>query len=205
MTNELLIGEIKKVAKYDPALAQWLSSAVGGVVNEVSGENANVGAAVSSYATKWNSFASFYSKTKIPFTDKEFVTVNLNNLKYAIKNASYTDAGTTNERMTLWMGNEDYMIINSGHGYYRDHKSQRTKGLPSFMHTDKFDVIQAVSAVAIEAEAGHYLDDGQVHKLTTQMIMINSYGEAGKVKLEVRVYKLGSNIHISTFYPVSIV
>ena len=56
MTNELLIDEIKKVAKYDPALAQWLSAAVGGMVNKASGKNANVGAAVSSYATKWNEF-----------------------------------------------------------------------------------------------------------------------------------------------------
>ena len=54
MTNELLIDEIKKVAKYDPALAQWLSAAVGGVVNKASGENVNAGSAVASYATKWN-------------------------------------------------------------------------------------------------------------------------------------------------------
>ena len=182
-----------------------MSAAVGGVVNEVSGENANVGAAVSSYATKWNSFASFYSKIKIPFTDKEFVTVNLNNLKYAIKNASYTDAGTTNERMTLWMGDEDYMIINSGHGYYRDHLSQKNEGSPSSKNTDKFDILQAVGAVALEAEAGKNLDDGQVHTLTTRVVMVNSYGESGLVNLAVRAVKTGNIIRISTFYPVSIV
>jgi len=54
MTNELLIGEIKKVAKHDPAVAQWLSAAVGGVVNKVTGGSVNTGAAVTSYATKWN-------------------------------------------------------------------------------------------------------------------------------------------------------
>lgn len=57
MTNELLIDEIKKVAKHDPALAQWLSAAVGGVVNKVSGESSNSGAATASYATKWNESA----------------------------------------------------------------------------------------------------------------------------------------------------
>lgn len=57
MTNELLIGEIKKVAKHDPALAQWLSAAVGSVVNKVSGESSNSGAATASYATKWNESA----------------------------------------------------------------------------------------------------------------------------------------------------
>lgn len=54
MTNEMLISEINKVAKHDPAVAQWLSAAVGGVVNKASGENANAGSAVASYATKWN-------------------------------------------------------------------------------------------------------------------------------------------------------
>ena len=54
MTNELLIGEIKKVAKHDPAVAQWLSVAVGGVVNKVGGKSSNSGAATTSYATKWN-------------------------------------------------------------------------------------------------------------------------------------------------------
>ena len=60
MTNELLIGEIKKVAKHDPALAQWLSATVGGVVNKVSGESSNSGAATASYATKWNAEGLFH-------------------------------------------------------------------------------------------------------------------------------------------------
>ena len=42
-----------------------------------------------------------------------------------------------------------------------------------------FDVIQALGAVAVEAEAGRYLDDGQVHTLTTQVVMVNSYGQSG--------------------------
>ena len=54
MTNELLIGEIKKVAKHDPALAQWLSAAVGGAVNKATNDSINVGTATASYATKWN-------------------------------------------------------------------------------------------------------------------------------------------------------
>ena len=54
MTNEMLISEINKVAKHDPAVAQWLSVAVGGVVNKVGGKSSNSGAATASYATKWN-------------------------------------------------------------------------------------------------------------------------------------------------------
>ena len=54
MTNELLIEKIKQIADNDPALAQWLGAAVGGVVNKVSGDPVNAGAATTSYATKWN-------------------------------------------------------------------------------------------------------------------------------------------------------
>ena len=54
MTNEMLISEINKVAKHDPAVAQWLSAAVGGVVNKVDGKSSDSGAAVASYGTKWN-------------------------------------------------------------------------------------------------------------------------------------------------------
>ena len=54
MTNEMLIREINKVAKHDPVVAQWLSVAVGGVVNKVGGKSSNSGAATTSYATKWN-------------------------------------------------------------------------------------------------------------------------------------------------------
>ena len=54
MSNEMLIREINKVAKHDPAVAQWLSVAVGGVVNKVGGKSSNSGAATTSYATKWN-------------------------------------------------------------------------------------------------------------------------------------------------------
>ena len=56
MTNEMLIEKIKKIADNDPVLAQWLSATVGGVVNKVSGDSVNTGAAVASYATKWNEY-----------------------------------------------------------------------------------------------------------------------------------------------------
>ena len=59
MTNELLIDEIKKVAKHDPALAQWLSAAVGGVVNGVAGKPIAVGAAEAQYATRFNHLHEF--------------------------------------------------------------------------------------------------------------------------------------------------
>ena len=54
MTNELLSREIIKLAKNDPALAQWLSSGFGAITNFVLDSDPGTGAAVASYATKWN-------------------------------------------------------------------------------------------------------------------------------------------------------
>ena len=68
MTNEMLIEKIKQIADNDPALAQWLSAAVGGVVNKVSGDPVNAGAATASYATKWNAVLASMPK-KYAFYD----------------------------------------------------------------------------------------------------------------------------------------
>ena len=59
MTNEMLIDEIKKVAKHDPALAQWISVAIGGVVNGVSGKSIAAGATEAQYATRFNHLHEF--------------------------------------------------------------------------------------------------------------------------------------------------
>ena len=78
MTNELLIEKIKQIADNDPALAQWLSAAVGGVVNKVSGGSLNAGAAVSSYSTKWNELAQnagdreIVRESEVPVNVREF-------------------------------------------------------------------------------------------------------------------------------------
>lgn len=53
-TNEALIGEIQKIAKDNPAVAQWLSASIGAVVNAGMGNSAVTGAAVAQYGTKWN-------------------------------------------------------------------------------------------------------------------------------------------------------
>lgn len=55
--NKLVMGEIKKIAGKDPAMAQWLSAAVGAVVGELISSKAECGAAVSSSATKNNEYA----------------------------------------------------------------------------------------------------------------------------------------------------
>lgn len=47
------------MAKTDPALAQWLSGTVGGVVNSVTGKPIAVGAAKAQYATRFNHLHEF--------------------------------------------------------------------------------------------------------------------------------------------------
>ena len=54
VTNEALIGEIQKVAKTNPAVAQWLSAGVGAVVNAGLRKPVITGAAEAQYGTKWN-------------------------------------------------------------------------------------------------------------------------------------------------------
>ncbi|MFR4671298.1 MAG: hypothetical protein ACLT69_15910 [Intestinibacter bartlettii] len=52
--NKLVIGEIEKIAGKDPAMMQWLSAALGGVISEVVSKNAEAGAGAASSATKNN-------------------------------------------------------------------------------------------------------------------------------------------------------
>lgn len=56
VTNEALIGEIQKIAKSNPAVAQWLSAGVGAVVNAGLGKPVITGAAEAQYGTKWNEY-----------------------------------------------------------------------------------------------------------------------------------------------------
>ena len=59
--NKLLSDELKKVAGDDPALHQWLSTALGGVVSDVVAGNAQAGASTAASGTKNNE----WSKTEI--------------------------------------------------------------------------------------------------------------------------------------------
>ena len=52
--NKLVIGEIEKIAGEDPAMMQWISAALGGVISEVVSKNAEAGAGAASSATKNN-------------------------------------------------------------------------------------------------------------------------------------------------------
>ena len=104
MTNEMLMEKIKQIADNDPALAQWLSAAVGGVVNKASGKNVNAGLAVASYATKWNS----YSFEDVPYSNYYLSTKKDKEIRDY--NSGYTDADVEYARQEGTLKEKDYFI-----------------------------------------------------------------------------------------------
>ena len=104
MTNEMLMEKIKQIADNDPALAQWLSAAVGGVVNKASGKNINAGSAVASYATKWNS----YSFEDVPYSNYYLSTKKDKEIRDY--NSGYTDADVEYARQEGTLKGKDYFI-----------------------------------------------------------------------------------------------
>ena len=114
MTNELLIEKIKQIADNDPALAQWLSAAVGGVVNKVSGDPVNADVAVASYATKWNENQQYsgYDRTD-NFTPKMFdegkLDATINTYKKDIEALAINEA--------LYLRNQGKLVIDNSFDY----------------------------------------------------------------------------------------
>ena len=56
LSNEALIGEIQKISKSNPAVAQWLSASLGAVVNGALDKPVVTGATEAQYGTKWNGY-----------------------------------------------------------------------------------------------------------------------------------------------------
>ena len=94
--NKLVIGEIEKIAGKDPAMMQWLSAALGGVISEVVSKNAEAGAGAASSATKNNDLDQELSTEfgHIPKTEKEVMEGEEQNLdnKYEITMGDLSNA-----------------------------------------------------------------------------------------------------------------
>lgn len=56
LSNEALIGELQKISKTNPAVAQWLSASLGAVVNGALDKPVVTGASEAQYGTKWNGY-----------------------------------------------------------------------------------------------------------------------------------------------------
>lgn len=79
-TNEALIEEIQKIAKSNPAVAQWLSTSLGALVNHGLGKSLITGATEAQYGTKWNYAGALFrigvgtSRTAVKTTSGETIT-----------------------------------------------------------------------------------------------------------------------------------
>ena len=74
LSNEALIGEIQKISKTNPAVAQWLSAALGAVVNGALVKPMVTGATEAQYGTKWNSYGLLIPKPLFGSLSRGMVT-----------------------------------------------------------------------------------------------------------------------------------
>ena len=73
VTNEALIGDIQKVAKTNPAVAQWLSAGVGAVVNAGLGKPIITGAAESQYGTRENAYGRMKQPNELSVGESYYI------------------------------------------------------------------------------------------------------------------------------------
>ena len=69
LSNEALIGEIQKISKTNPAVAQWLSAALGAVVNGVLDKPIITGAMESQNGTKYNAYGRMKQPRELDYTE----------------------------------------------------------------------------------------------------------------------------------------
>lgn len=72
-TNEVLIGEIQKIAKSNPAVAQWLSASLGALVNHGLGKSPITGATEAQNATKNNAYGVMKKNTELESWDYYYI------------------------------------------------------------------------------------------------------------------------------------
>ena len=195
--NEALINNLKGL---DPTIAQIASGVLGAATAKIVNGDATAGAIAAASGTKWNKFSDFYY-----FKLWKFVWINANHVEYAINNAIITDAGTTEERTYLYMGDGDELRINTGHAYYRDHKTQKGGTIPSFRYTDKKELLTTVIYSALTHYAQGDLDKGEIVNGNEQVLLNNSYGKRVPVNLRITMKKIGNIFYISDFYPTALI
>ena len=72
-TNEVLIGEIQKIAKSNPAVAQWLSASLGALVNHGLRKSPITGATEAQNATKNNAYGVMKKNTELESWDYYYI------------------------------------------------------------------------------------------------------------------------------------
>ena len=195
--NEALINNLKGL---NPAIAQVISGVIGAAAAKAIHGDATAGAISAASGTKWNKFSDFYY-----FKLWKFVWINANNVEYALNNAIITNPDTTEERMRLYMGDGDELHINTGHAYYRDHKSQEGGTIPSFRYTNKKELLTTVINCALTHYAQGNLDKGELVNGNEHVLLSNGYGKRVPVNLRITMIKIGNIFYISDFYPTAII
>ena len=104
-TNEALIGEINKIAKDRPYVAQWISASLGAVVNASMGNSPVTGAAVAQYGTKWNYLWEFDEDNSLEETVIGMRAKILKELELTSKPV-FTDA----QKVELEMPTDEFLI-----------------------------------------------------------------------------------------------
>ena len=69
LSNEALIGEIEKISKTNPAVAQWLSASLGAVVNGALDKPVVTGAMESQNSTKYNAYGRMKQPRELDYTE----------------------------------------------------------------------------------------------------------------------------------------
>ena len=69
VTNEALISEIQKISNTNPAVAQWLSAALGAVVNGALDKPMVTGATEAQYGTKYNAYGRMKQPRELDYTE----------------------------------------------------------------------------------------------------------------------------------------
>lgn len=186
------------IGKDNPDMVQIASAILGYATNKLAGKDGEAGAAVARWGTKWNSIRDYY------YQIGNVIIPKISWINDAIDNALVEGMGTTNEITTINLGNGDLVRINSGHSYYRMHKTQKQLGLPPLSNTPRGRILAGAISQALTAYADGRIFDGKVHFMTYREVLIGYEGEPLSVKMEVSMVYNDGILKISNFYPVGV-
>lgn len=183
--NKMVSDKIAEAANGNPAMAQWLSAAVGAVVSEVAGGNAQSGASIAASGMKNNKFEDYYDVYdliiyKFAFADDVAI-------KQALKSAVIEGYNTKQEKISLDFGDGDLIDIKIGHAYRDTHRSQQQGKVAPLTYTSKEDIVASVVSAVLFAYENHKefgtsfptFNSGEVEKLYSNVLLFNPLMKLG--------------------------
>ena len=197
--NEAVVGKLMDaIGKDNPDMVQIASAVLGYATNKLTGKDGEAGAAVAQWGTKWNSIRDYY------YQIGNVIIPKISWINDAIDNALGEGMETTNEITTINLGNGDLIKINSGHGYYRMHKSQKQLGLPPLSDTPRGRILAGIISHVLTSYADGRILDGDVHYEHYREVLIGYEGEPVYVKMEISLRYYDGTLRVSDFYPIGV-